>query len=109
MKVSNNLKNIGNKEFQHFLESILIEAMNMKVQMIQFVSIVNLIQMKLIKVIYNMKNMKNQEFQHFSESILIEVMNMKMHLIRFVSIVNLIQMKSIEVSKNYSRNSISEL
>jgi hypothetical protein len=33
------------------MESKLIEVMKMKMQMIQFVSIVNLIQMKLIKVI----------------------------------------------------------
>jgi hypothetical protein len=36
-----------------------------KMQMIQFDSIVNLIQMKWMKVISNMRNMMTQEFQHF--------------------------------------------
>jgi hypothetical protein len=35
----------------------LIEVMKMKMQMIQFVSIVNWIQMKSMKVIYKTKNM----------------------------------------------------
>jgi hypothetical protein len=49
MKVTYNSKNIPNKEFQHCMESQLIEVMKMKMkikmQMIQFVSIVNLTQM----------------------------------------------------------------
>jgi hypothetical protein len=44
MKVIYNLKNMKNKEFQHSLESKLIEVMKMKMQMIQLVSNVNLIQ-----------------------------------------------------------------
>jgi hypothetical protein len=47
MKVIYNLENIPNKEFQHCVESKWIEVMNMKMQMIQSVSIVNLIQTKL--------------------------------------------------------------
>jgi CRISPR/Cas system CSM-associated protein Csm2 small subunit len=85
------MKNIPNKEFQHWMESKLIEVMKMKMQMIQFVSIVNWIQTKLRKVIYNMKNMWNKEFQHWMESQLIEVMKMKMHLTQFASSVNQIQ------------------
>jgi hypothetical protein len=50
------------------VESQLIEVKKMKMQMIQFVSISNLIQMKLMEVIYRMKNMLNKEFQHFVES-----------------------------------------
>jgi hypothetical protein len=58
----------------------------MKMQMIQFESIVNLIQAKLMKVIDKMRNMMIQEFQHFGEFQLIEVM---MPLIQFDSIVDL--------------------
>jgi hypothetical protein len=47
MKVIYMMKNIPNKELQHRMESKLIEAMKMKMQMIQFVSIVNCIQAKL--------------------------------------------------------------
>jgi hypothetical protein len=39
----------------------------MKMHMIQFDSIVNLIQMKLMKVIDIYENMMIQEFQHFVE------------------------------------------
>jgi hypothetical protein len=60
----------------------------MKMQMIQFVSIVNLIQMKSMKVIHNKRNMMIQEFQHCMEFQLIEEMNMKMQRSQFVSIVN---------------------
>jgi hypothetical protein len=62
-----NMKNNMNKEFQHWMESKLIEVMNMKMHLIQFVSIVNLIQMKLMKLIYNMKNITNKECQHTME------------------------------------------
>jgi hypothetical protein len=41
--------------------------MNMKMHLIQFVSIVNWIQMKLMKVTYMMKTLKNKEFQHWME------------------------------------------
>jgi hypothetical protein len=47
MKVIYKMKNMMNKAFQHWMESKLIEVMNMKMQMIQFVSIVNSIQIKL--------------------------------------------------------------
>jgi hypothetical protein len=56
---------------------------------IQFASTLNLIQMKLMKVIHIMKNMMNEEFQHSGESRLIEAMNVKMHMIESVSIENL--------------------
>jgi hypothetical protein len=70
----------------------LIEVMNMKMHSIQFVLIVNWIQMKSMKVIYIRKNMMSQEFQHCSESRLIEVMILKMQPIQFVLIVNWIRM-----------------
>jgi hypothetical protein len=73
------------------MESQLIEVMNMKMHTIQFAVIVNLIQMKSMKVIDTRKNMINQEFQHCSESQLIEVMILKIHTIQFAVIVNLIQ------------------
>jgi hypothetical protein len=93
MKVIHNLKNKMIQEFQHSVESKLIEVMKMKMLPIQFVSSVDLIQMWLMKVICNIKNMLIQEFQHSLELQLIEVMKMKMKilLIQFVSSVNLIQ------------------
>jgi hypothetical protein len=95
------MKNIFNKEFHHFVESQLTEVRMMKMQMIQFLSNLNLIQMKLMKVIHRMKNMMNKEFQHFVESQLIEVRNMmKMQMIQFVSILNLIQMKLMKLIYN---------
>jgi hypothetical protein len=39
-----------------------------KMHTIQFVSNVNLIQIRLMKVIYNMKNILIQEFQYYVES-----------------------------------------
>jgi hypothetical protein len=60
------MKNMMNQEFQHFVESQLIDVRNMKMQMIQFVSVLNLIEMKLMKV-EKMKNMMNGEFQSFEE------------------------------------------
>jgi hypothetical protein len=45
----------------------LIEVMTMKLQMIQFESIVNLIQMKLMKVRNSLRNMMIQEFEHSVE------------------------------------------
>jgi energy-converting hydrogenase Eha subunit G len=53
----------------------------MKMQMIQFVSGLNSIRTKLMKIMYIAKNILSKEFQHFAESQLIEVMNMKMHMI----------------------------
>jgi hypothetical protein len=80
----------------------------MKMHLIQFVSIVNWIQMKSMKAIHKMKNILNQEFEQLKESKLIEVMKMKMHLIQFVSIVNWIQMKLMKVIHNMTRTEGSE-
>jgi hypothetical protein len=101
--------NILNKEFQHFLESKLIEVMKMKMLQIQFVSTVNLIQMRLMKVIHKMKSMMNKEYQHFLELKLIEVMIEKMLAIQFVSSVNLIQIQSTEVADVCPQSQSSEL
>jgi hypothetical protein len=60
------------------VEEQLIEAMILKMQMIQFVSSSTLMQMRLRKVIDTPENMMNQEFQHFMEEQLIEVMQRKM-------------------------------
>jgi hypothetical protein len=84
MKVIDNVKNMMNKEFQHWMESKLIEVIKMRTLLIQLVSIVNQVQMKLTKVI----SMMNREFQHLMELQLMEVMNMEMHMIEFVSIEN---------------------
>jgi hypothetical protein len=46
MKVICTIENMMNQEFQHGMESQLIEVMILKMQPIQFGSIVNLIQMK---------------------------------------------------------------
>jgi serine/threonine protein kinase len=97
MKVIDNMKNRMNKEFQHCVESELIEVMNFQMQMIQFVSLVDLIQRIWMKIIHNLKNMMNKQFQNSVESRWIEVMNMKMQMIQFVSIVNLIQMKWMKI------------
>jgi DNA-directed RNA polymerase beta' subunit len=67
MKVIDTLKNMMSQEVQHGLESQLIEVMNLKMHMIQFGVIVNLIQMKRMKVIHSMKNTMNQEFQYHEE------------------------------------------
>jgi hypothetical protein len=50
MKVIWKLRNMMIQEFQHFVECQLIEVMKMKIRMIQFDSIVNLIQMKVVKM-----------------------------------------------------------
>jgi hypothetical protein len=50
------------------VESQLIEVRMMKMHLIQFVSSLNLIQMKLMKVIDMAKNIMSKEFQHFVES-----------------------------------------
>jgi hypothetical protein len=54
------MKNMMNQEFQHYLESRLIEVMILKMQPIQFGLIVNLIQMKWMKVTYMMENRQFQ-------------------------------------------------
>jgi hypothetical protein len=46
-----------------WMKSQLIEVMNMKMQMIQFVPIGNLIQMKAMKMIYKVKNISNKALQ----------------------------------------------
>jgi hypothetical protein len=51
-----------NKGFQPHLESQLIEVMKMKTLLIEFVSIVDLIQIKWTKVILNLTNILNSEF-----------------------------------------------
>jgi hypothetical protein len=68
MKVIDKMKNKMSQGFQLFLESELIEVMNLKMQKIQFESSVNLIQMKSMKVIHKMKNISNKEVQHCVES-----------------------------------------
>jgi hypothetical protein len=103
-----NTKNISNKEFQHCLESRLIEVMNVKMLPIQFVSSVNVIQMWLIKVIRNLENISNQEFQHYVESRLIDIMIQNMLLIQFVSSVNLIKLWLMKVSNNLKSSSNQE-
>jgi hypothetical protein len=50
MKVIDNLKNILIQEFEHYLESRLIEVMNMKISPSQFVLRVNLIQIQSTQV-----------------------------------------------------------
>jgi hypothetical protein len=93
------------QEFQHFVELKLIEVMIFEMHLIQFDSIVNLTQMKLMKVMHTMRNMMIQEFQHFAEFQLIEVMIFEMHLIQLDSIVNAIQMRLSEVVYCYPDSS----
>jgi hypothetical protein len=61
------------------MESQSIEVMILKMHSIQFGLIVNLIQMKSMKVIYNMKNMMNQEFEHCAQSQLIQAISPSFH------------------------------
>jgi hypothetical protein len=68
---------------------------------IQGVSIMNLIQIKRLKVIDNLKNMTIQGFQHGVESELIEVMKMKMLSIQFASIVKGYESESEEKNGSY--------
>jgi hypothetical protein len=104
MKVIYNLKNSMIQEFQHSLESRLIQVMNGKMSTIQFVSNVNLIQMWLMKVIYKMKNILIQEFPYSLELKLIEDMIQKIQPIQFVSSVNLIQTQSTYRCPMFCRN-----
>jgi hypothetical protein len=70
MKVIHKMKNMMNQEFQQLRESQLIELMNFQMQIIQFVSIVNLIQMKWREIDGNYGNSHiselklSQEFKH---------------------------------------------
>jgi hypothetical protein len=80
MKVIYNMRNMIIREFQHYTEFQLIQVMKHKMQMIQFESIVNLIQLKLMKVFDKMRNMMIQEFQQIAELQLIESMSHRMHL-----------------------------
>jgi hypothetical protein len=55
------------QDSEYFVEFQLIQVMMMKMKMIQFDSIVNLIQMKWVKVSNKMKRMMIQELQYDSE------------------------------------------
>jgi hypothetical protein len=68
MKVIHNLNNILILEFQHGLESTVIEVMNMEMRLIQVVLIVKMVQMKSMKVSHKMKNSMIQKFEHMNES-----------------------------------------
>jgi hypothetical protein len=96
MKVIHNQQNMMIQEFQHCMEFQLIEEMNMKMQKIQFVSIVNLLQMKSMKVIDICRNMMIQEVWHHEESQSSEVTNPQMQMIQFGSNMIWIQTKLIE-------------
>jgi hypothetical protein len=85
-----NEKQFEQRVIEYPMEWRLIEVM--KMFSIYFVSVLNLIQIKLLKVMDKIRNNLIQEFQHCMESELIEGMMMKMLLIQFVSNVNLIQM-----------------
>jgi hypothetical protein len=69
-----------------------IEVMKMKMLPIEFKSIVNLIQMKSMKLTCILQNMMIQEFQHSVEFQAIEVMKRKMLPIQFESIAFVIRM-----------------
>jgi hypothetical protein len=59
------------QELQHDVELQLIQVPNGKMHSIQFVSMMMVIQIKLMKVIRNSQNMMNQEFKLDMESQLI--------------------------------------
>jgi hypothetical protein len=73
MKVTRKMKNMPVQEFQHDMESQLIQVSRMKTRLIQFVAMMMVIQMKLMKMRSNLKNMTIQGFQHDMESQLIQV------------------------------------
>jgi hypothetical protein len=72
--------------------------MKMNMQMIEFVTIVNVIQMKLMKVSYNIENSSIPEFQQNLESILIEMMMMKIPQMRLHVNESSLQMKSMKLT-----------
>jgi hypothetical protein len=61
-------KNILNKQFQHFVEKQLIEVMNAKMQVIQFFSILNLIQMKFMSKMHKIWSKQSEESELAKES-----------------------------------------
>jgi hypothetical protein len=70
--------------------------------MIQFISILNFIDMTLAKLIDMMEKKVSTAFHYFVESQLIQVRNLKKHKTQFVLILNLIYVKLtkvIEMSK----------
>jgi hypothetical protein len=75
---------------------------------IQFVSMMMVIQMKLMKVNSNAKNNRIREFHLDMESQVIEDPNMKMHAIQFVSMMMVIQMKLMKAICNLKNMMIRE-
>jgi hypothetical protein len=80
------------QEFQDSVQVQLIEVMNMLLHLIQFETIVDLIQMKFMKGLGNMRNMMIQDFEHSVEFHLIYATNMKSQMTRSELIAILIQM-----------------
>jgi hypothetical protein len=78
------------RKLHNFVDFRLMERMNNEIHRIQFESIINVIQMKLMKVIDNVKSIMMQKFQYFAELQLIDVVNGKMQKIQFESILYLI-------------------
>jgi hypothetical protein len=89
-----------NIKFPNCVESKLIEMMMMKMPMIQFVSVVILIPIQLMKVIGNLRNMMSKEFQYFMEFKSIAMTMMKVQMIPSESILSSIQMRFMSVSHN---------
>jgi hypothetical protein len=98
MKVFGKMKSRTNSECQDCFQWILIEALKMKMLMIQFVSILNLIQMWLMKMIHNMKNSSNKRISTFLD--LMIHWKWKYLWFQFVSSLNLIEMKLIKAIYN---------
>jgi hypothetical protein len=79
------------------MESKLIQDPNLKMHLIQFVSMMMMIQMILMKVGCRHENMTIQKFQLDRELKLIQAMNMQMPPIQFVSMMTAIQTKVMKV------------
>jgi hypothetical protein len=75
----------------------------------KFVSMMMVIQMKLMKVNRNAKSTMIQEFQLNLESQLIQVSNMKRPPIQFLSMMMVIQMKLMKVIRNQKNMTSQEL
>jgi hypothetical protein len=83
--------------------------MDVKMQTIQFGSIVNVIQMKLTKVIDSLKNTPNKGFQHSVQSKLIKVMTLERQMTQFVSIGNFFQLKLCNLGADFRNAVVAEL
>jgi hypothetical protein len=68
MKVIDKMKNILIQEFQHCLESSLIEVMSYKMLLVQFVSTVNLIRKQRFPIANTLSDKQSPQESRFAEA-----------------------------------------